>query len=89
MKTAADRNAMVGGGKTFGKSDDLIQQGMSAERYTCTCIVHSKNKVVTLTVIHVILVAFSQGLVTLPCSDMVCWLALCVLAHYAPLGEVP
>ena len=35
-----------------------------------------QNKVVTL---HVILVAVSQGLVTLPC----------VLAHYAPLGEVP
>ena len=43
---------------------------------------YSKNRVVTLTVIHVILVAFSQGLVTLPCSDMVCWLASCVLEHY-------
>ena len=42
-----------------------------------------QNKLVTLTVIHVILVAVSQELVTLPCSDMVCWLAL-----YAPLGEV-
>ena len=41
---------------------------------------HRKNKVVTLTVIHIILVAVSQGLVILPCSDMVCWLALCVLA---------
>ena len=39
-------------------------------------ITHSKNKVVTLTVIHVILVAFSQGLATLPCSDM-CTCTLC------------
>ena len=32
VKTAGYRNSMVGGGKTFGKSDDLIEQGMSAER---------------------------------------------------------
>ena len=43
-------------------------------------ITHSKNKVVTLTVIHVILVAFSQGLVS--------HVLICVLAHYAPLGKV-
>ena len=42
-----------------------------------------------ITIIQVILVAVSQALVTLPCSDMVCWLALCALAHYAPQGEVP
>ena len=40
--------------------------------------IHSKHTFVTLTVIHVILVAVSQRLVTLPCSDMVCWLAFCV-----------
>ena len=34
------------------------------------------NKLVTLSVILVILVAVSQGLATFPCSDMVCWLAL-------------
>ena len=36
VKTAVDRNSMVGGGKTFGKSDNVIQQGMSAERYVNT-----------------------------------------------------
>ena len=43
-----------------------------------------------LTVMHVfILVAVSQGLVTLSCSDMWDnWLALCALVLYAPLGEV-
>jgi len=41
----------------------------------------------TLTVIHVILVAVSQGLVTLPCSDIVYWLAFCAPALYAPLGS--
>ena len=46
---------------------------------------HSKYKVVTLTAIHIILVAVSQGMVTLPCSDMVCWHALCAPALYAPL----
>ena len=46
---------------------------------------HSKNKVVTLTVIHVILVAVSQGLVTLPCSDMVC--ALCTCTPCTPGGS--
>ena len=52
-------------------------------------VIHSKRKLVSLTVIHVILVAVSQGLVTMPCSDIVCWLALCALALYASLGEVP
>jgi len=49
---------------------------------------HSKNKPVILTVIQVILVAVSQRLVTLPCSDMVCWLALCALALYAHSEKV-
>ena len=47
-----------------------------------------KTNFVTLTVIHVILIAVSQRLVTLPCSDKVCWFALRALALYAPLGEV-
>ena len=42
--------------------------------YTLPFNYTAKDKLVTLTGIHVILVALSQGLVTLPCSDMVCWL---------------
>ena len=45
-----------------------------------------KTKLSLLTVIHVILVAVSQEIYS---HFELCLFALCVLAHYAPLGEVP
>ena len=34
-----DRNSVMGGGKLFGKDDDLIQFGMTAERWAVSCFI--------------------------------------------------
>ena len=56
-------------------------------RFKALSRLHSKNKVVTF--INSNTCHFGCSFSRASHFDMVCLFALCVLAHYAPLGEVP